>query len=344
MALDFLWIVLGLVGLVLSADKFVLGASNISLNLGIPSVIVGLVVVGIGTSAPEMLVSANSALAGKPELALGNALGSNIANIAFILGVTALIVPIIVSKALIKKEFLLMIGTTFLGAFLISDGLLSRFDALIMVLALVFIMYFLVSNAMNSPKQEHVEGEVPEEAEMSLMKSIVVTLVGMGFLIGSSKLLVLGAVNIALSFGVSELVIGLTIVAVGTSLPELSASISAALKGKADLAIGNIIGSNIFNILAVLSIASAIEPFNVPEDVLVRDLPILLLLTIGFLLVAFSPKGDGKINRFEGFIFLLIFIGYLFILIGESMQWFNIREFMFSVMEVGKPIVNGVGV
>ena len=132
-------------------------------------------------------------------------------------------------------------------------------------------------------------------------------------MIGFSKLLVYGAVNVALAFGVSELVIGLTIIAVGTSLPELSASIVAAKRGSADLAIGNVIGSNIFNIIAVLSIASAISPFAVPEDVLTRDLPLLLLLTFGFLLVAFSPKGDGEINRFEGFIFLTIFISYLFV-------------------------------
>lgn len=322
-----LWILIGLVGLGYSADKFVYGASNISLNVGIPSIIVGVIIVGIGTSAPEILVSANAALDGKSELALGNAIGSNIANIAFIIGVTALIIPIVVAKQLIKKEFAMMIGVTLLGAFLISDGMLSRFDALMMLGALIFIMYFMVSSAR---AEKDKPTEVSDKPEISLKKSILITILGMGFLVAFSKLLVFGAVNVATAFGVSELVIGLTIIAIGTSLPELAASLAAARKGCPDLAIGNVLGSNIFNILAVIGIASFISPFEVSQDVLSRDLPLLILLSFAFILVAFSPKGDGKINRFEGFSFLTIFIAYMVVLIGESLGWFNFTEFLFS--------------
>lgn len=322
-----LWILIGLIGLGYSADKFVYGASNISLNIGIPSIIVGVIIVGIGTSAPEILVSANAALDGKSELALGNAIGSNIANIAFIIGITALIIPIVVAKQLIKKEFAMMIGVTLLGAFLISDGMLSRFDALIMFGALIFIMYFMVSSAK---AEKDKPTEVSKKPEIPLKKSILITLLGMGFLVAFSKLLVFGAVNVATAFGVSELVIGLTIIAIGTSLPELAASLAAARKGCPDLAIGNVLGSNIFNILAVIGIASFISPFEVSQDVLSRDLPLLILLSFAFILVAFSPKGDGKINRFEGFSFLTIFITYMVALIGESLGWFNFTEFLFS--------------
>jgi cation:H+ antiporter len=322
-----LWVLIGLVGLVFSADKFVQGASNISLNLGIPSIIVGVVIVGIGTSSPEILVSAQAALEGKSELSLGNAIGSNIANIAFIIGITALIVPIAVAKQLIKKEFAIMIGTTLLGAFLISDGSLSRFDALILLGTLIFIMYFMVSTAM---AEKNKPSEVSDEPSMSLKKSIIVTIIGMLFLVLFSKLLVFGAVNIATTFGVSELVIGLTIIAIGTSLPELAACIAAARKGCPDLAIGNVLGSNIFNILAVIGIGSFISPFEVSQEVLDRDLPLLLFLSFVFIIVAFSPKGDGKINRFEGFSFLIIFITYMIALIGESLGWFDLSKFLFG--------------
>ena len=251
----------------------------------------------------------------------------NIANIAFIIGVTALIIPIVVAKQLIKKEFAMMIGVTLLGAFLISDGMLSRFDALMMFGALIFIMYFMVSSAR---AEKDKPTEVSDKPEISLKKSILITVLGMGFLVAFSKLLVFGAVNVATAFGVSELVIGLTIIAIGTSLPELAASLAAARKGCPDLAIGNVLGSNIFNILAVIGIASFISPFEVSQDVLSRDLPLLILLSFAFILVAFSPKGDGKINRFEGFSFLTIFIAYMVVLIGESLGWFNFTEFLFS--------------
>lgn len=330
------FIVVGLAGLAYSADKFVDGASNLSLNLNVSPIIVGVIIVGIGTSAPEILVSASSAMDGKAQLALGNAIGSNIANIAFIIGFTAMLMMIRVSRQLIKKEFLLMIGTTILGAFLISDGQLTRFDGFLLLFTFVFVLYYLIGNAKESQKsikkeQEKNNKEVQEEtqtpkAEMGIKKSVLVTIIGMIALVGFSQLLVHGAVEVATFFGVSELVIGLTILAIGTSLPELSASLAAVRKNSPDLAIGNVLGSNIFNIVAVLSVASLIQPFAVEESVLTRDLPLLIALSFAFIIVSFSAKGDGKINRFEGFMFLSVFIGYLVMLVGESMGWFSLNE------------------
>lgn len=330
MALDMFFIVIGLIGLVISADKFVEGASNLALNLKMSAILVGVVVVGIGTSAPEILVSSNAALNGS-DLALGNAIGSNIANIALIIGLTAFFIPITVKKELIKKEFMLLIGSTGLGIYLLSNGFLTRMDALLLLLALIFVMYYLINTAKSSGG---VESDEEMQIEMSLKKSIAMTTIGIIALVGFSKLLVMGAVNFAVALGVSDVVIGLTIVSVGTSLPELSACLAAARKNKADLAIGNIVGSNIFNILAVLSVSGFIHPMEVKEELLLRDLPLMAILTIGFLLVSFSPKGDGKIHRFEGFIFLTVFVLYIGSLVLESMGTINTTEFLSSVLDL----------
>jgi len=191
---DSLYIVLGLIGLVLSADKFVEGASNLALNLKMSAILVGVIVVGIGTSAPEILVSSSAALEGS-DLALGNAIGSNIANIALIIGITALFVPITVKRELLKKEFMLLMGATGLGVYLLSDGSLTRMDAILFGLSLIFVMYFLIQSARNSKDKPISQEDVPEEAEMSMMKSIVITVLGMVALVGFSKLLVTGAVS-----------------------------------------------------------------------------------------------------------------------------------------------------
>ncbi len=328
MVLDSMFILIGLIGLVFSADKFVEGASNLALHLKMSAILVGVIVVGIGTSAPEILVSSNAALNGS-DLALGNAIGSNISNIALIIGITALFVPITVKRELLKKEFMLLLGSTGLGMYLLSDGALTRMDALLFFLSLVFVMYFLIHSAKHSKAPVNEEDE--PHIDMTFKKSIVFTLLGMGALVGFSKLLVVGAVNLATALGVSDVVIGLTIVSVGTSLPELSACLAAARKNKADLAIGNIVGSNIFNILAVLSISGFIYPMEVKEELLIRDLPLMGILTVGFLLVSFSPKGDAKINRIEGFIFLSVFVAYISTLVLDSMGIINTTEFLNSV-------------
>lgn len=323
------YILLGLIGLVYSADKFVEGASNLARNLGMSAILVGIVIVGIGTSAPEILVSSSAALEGS-DLALGNAIGSNISNIGLIIGLTALFVPLTVRRELLKKEFALLIAVTFLGIYLLSDGNLVRLDAFFFLISLAFVMYFFIMNAKHGKHNEPVEEE--SEITMTMGKSILYTVLGMAALIGFSKLLVFGAVSLAKAMGVDDIIIGLTIVSVGTSLPELSACIAAARQKQADLAIGNIVGSNIFNILAVLSASGFIHPMEVKQEMLVRDLPLMGILTIGFLLVSFSPKGDGKINRVDGFLFLTIFVLYITSLILEEKGIFDTTKFLMEVM------------
>tara|TARA_Y100000588_G_scaffold245324_1_gene259636 strand:- start:16132 stop:17118 length:987 start_codon:yes stop_codon:yes gene_type:complete len=323
------YILLGLIGLVYSADKFVEGASNLARNLGMSAILVGIIIVGIGTSAPEILVSSSAALEGS-DLALGNAIGSNISNIGLIIGLTALFVPLTVRRELLKKEFALLIAVTFLGIYLLSDGNLVRLDAFFFLISLAFVMYFFVMNAKHGKHNEPVEEE--SEITMTMGKSILYTVLGMAALIGFSKLLVFGAVSLAKAMGVDDIIIGLTIVSVGTSLPELSACIAAARQKQADLAIGNIVGSNIFNILAVLSASGFIHPMEVKQEMLVRDLPLMGILTIGFLLVSFSPKGDGKINRVDGFLFLTIFVLYITSLVLEEKGIFDTTKFLMEVM------------
>lgn len=323
------YILLGLIGLVYSADKFVEGASNLARNLGMSAILVGIVIVGIGTSAPEILVSSSAALEGS-DLALGNAIGSNISNIGLIIGITALFIPLTVRRELLKKEFALLIATTFLGIYLLSDGNLVRLDAFFFLISLAFVMYFFIMNAKHGKHNEPVEEE--SEITMTMGKSILYTVLGMAALIGFSKLLVFGAVSLAKAMGVDDIIIGLTIVSIGTSLPELSACIAAARQKQADLAIGNIVGSNIFNILAVLSASGFIHPMEVKQEMLVRDLPLMGILTIGFLLVSFSPKGDGKINRVDGFLFLTIFVLYITSLVLEEKGIFDTTKFLMEVM------------
>lgn len=326
MIFDILFMIVGFIGLMYSADKFVDGASNLALNLKMPTILIGAVIVGIGTSAPEIIVSASAALKGS-DLSLGNAIGSNISNIALIIGVTSLLVPLTVNRLFIKKEFMLLLGTTGLGMYLLTDGDLTRLDAIFFFIAFLFVMYHFVSNAKNAK----VSQDDDIVLEMSLKKSILFTVGGMIALVAFSQLLVTGAVNFALALGIDEVIVGLTIVSIGTSLPELSACIAAARKKQADLAIGNIIGSNIFNILAVLSVSGAIYPMEVKPELIIRDIPLMAILTVGFLLVSFSPKGDGKINRVEGFVFLTIFVLYITSLILESLGIFNTTEFLTTI-------------
>lgn len=325
MILNFIFIFAGLVGLVYSADKFVKGASNLSINLGISPILVAILILGLGTSLPEILVSSNAALEGS-NLALGNAIGSNISNIALIIGVTALWIPITVKRKLLKKEFVLLLLTNAIGIYMLQDGYLSRMDSVILFIGLVFVLYFLISNAKyGDDKPTPVDSEEPL---LSLKKSILFTFAGLIALILFSKLLVHGAIGLASAIGISDTIIGLTIVSVGTSLPELSACIAAAKQKNEDLAVGNIIGSNIFNILAVLAASGLIHPMEVPNEIIVRDLPLMGILTVGFFLVSFSPKGNAKINRAEALIFVSIFVSYIAILGLEATGSYSVTDFL----------------
>jgi cation:H+ antiporter len=299
--------------LVWGADRFVAGAAGIAGNLGVSPLLIGLTVVGFGTSAPEMLVSAMASLEGNPGLAVGNAIGSNIANVGLILGVTALIVPLSVHSRIVRRELPVLLAITGLAYLLLRDGTLGAGDGLTLLGCMVALFGYtiyvgLTSRDARDPMAEEYEAEIP--AGLGLGRSLLWTLVGIVLLLGSSRLLVWAAVAIAEHFGVSELVIGLTIVALGTSLPELAASIASALKNEPDIAIGNVIGSNMFNLLGVLGLPGLLSPGPVQPEVLSRDVPIMAALTVALLIMAYGFRGEGRINRFEGLLLLAAYTGY----------------------------------
>lgn len=319
MALPLLMIFLGLIILVWSADLFVEGAAAIARHLGMSPLLIGMVIVGFGTSAPELSVSALSALEGSPGIALGNAYGSNITNIALILGVTALISPIVVQSQVIKKELPILFAVTLLAIAQLYDGQLSRMDALFELLVFAVVMAWMTLQDMRKPAADEFEKEIEselEEHQMSLFQASIWLLAGLVFLVISSRMLVWGAVSIARDLGVSDLIIGLTIVAIGTSLPELASSIMAARKGEHDLAVGNILGSNMFNTLAVVGVAGAIHPMSIPVEIVNRDWPLMALLTLALFAMGYDRKGNGRINRLEGTVLVAVYAGYTLYLIN----------------------------
>lgn len=306
----------GLILLVWSADRFVDGAASTARHFGMAPLLIGIVVIGFGTSAPEMIVSASSALSGSPGIALGNAYGSNITNIALILGLTAMIKPLLVNSDILKKELPILIAVTALSAYLLYDANVTRLDAIILLSVFFAYMGWTIIVALRSKNDalsEDVNAELAEHSAMSLGKSLMWLIVGLLLLMVSSQLLVFGAVEIAKFFGVSDLVIGLTIVAVGTSLPELASSIAAARKCEVDLALGNIIGSNLFNTLAVVGIAGVIEPMEATPEIFSRDIVIMSGLTVLLFFMCFNPRRNpngGRINRLEGLVLFLAYVGY----------------------------------
>lgn len=311
-------IIAGLVLLVWSADKFVEGSATTANHFGMPPLLIGMVVVGFGTSAPEMAVSALAATQGNPGLALGNAYGSNITNIALILGITALMAPVAVHSQVMRKELpILMLVTAFAG-WQLWDGALSRMDAIGLMVVFAGLLGWSIYQGMRQPRDALAEDMAGEIHAMPLKKALLWLGLGLLLLIVSSRILVWGAVDLATAFGISDLVIGLTIVAVGTSLPELASSIIAARKGEHDLALGNILGSNLFNTLAVVGIAGMIAPMTVAPEVLTRDLPVMAALTLALFVLGYGFRGPGRINRFEGGALLLAFVAYTVYLLAFS--------------------------
>ncbi len=317
----------GFLLLIWSADRFVIGASGIAVNFGVSPLIIGLTIVGFGTSAPEMIVSGVAAYEGTPNLAIGNALGSNITNIALVLGTTALVTPLLVDSKILKREYPIMFVIMLIVWALLADGELSRVDGTLLILGMFALMVFITliglrekrraeSAGIADPLEEEFSEEIPKD--MSTAMASFWLFAGMLILLLSSRLLVWGAVNIAHEFHVSELVIGLTIVAIGTSLPELAASIASALKNEHDIAVGNIIGSNMFNLLGVLGIPGIISSIALEPSVLERDYPVMILLSVLLFLFAYGFKGKGRINRLEGGILLLCYIGYMFVIYQQS--------------------------
>ncbi len=319
MLLASLAILFGLILLVWSADRFIEGAAATAKHLGMPSLLIGMVIIGFGTSAPELAVSAMAAMDGNPGLALGNAYGSNITNIAVIVGITAIIAPIAVHSQVLRKELPLLLVLTFVGGYQLIDGELSRLDGWVLLAVFFAVMGWAIFQGMRG-KGDALAGDTDAkiiEHPMPLNKALMWLVIGLVLLLVSSRMLVWGAVFIAQSLGVSDLVIGLTIVAIGTSLPELASALAAVKKNEHDLILGNIIGSGIFNTLAVVGLAATIQPLSIEMDVLYRDWTLMTALTLGLLLMGFGLSGKPRIiSRPDGVILCLVYVGYVSYLIS----------------------------
>ncbi|SMY17194.1 calcium/sodium antiporter [Photobacterium aquimaris] len=299
----------GLALLVWSADRLVYGAAALAKNFGVAPLIIGMTILAMGSSAPEMMVSATAALADKTDTAVGNVLGSNIANIALILGITAIIKPLSISSTIIRRELPIMLGVTVIAGAILWDNYLSRNEGII--LAVLFGIFLIVMmkisrDSKSDPLLEEQQADIP--TGVSNTKAIIWVLIGLGVLLYSSDMVVGSAVIIAKYFGMSDLVIGLTIIAVGTSLPELAASVASVFKGEDDMAVGNIIGSNIFNILAVMGIPGLLNPSALSPLAMDRDFYVMLAISILLLVMALGKR--RQINRVEGGILVICFIAY----------------------------------
>ncbi len=311
-------VVVGVALLIWGADRFVDGASSVAKNLRVPPMVIGLTIVSIGTSLPEMIVAAMAAFDGNRDLGIGNVLGSNIANIGLVLGVTALIVPLAVKSMTLRREMPVLFLVTAFAFALMADGELSFNDGLALLAGLFMLLIWMTRLGLKDRHDPLIEGfsdSIPDNMDMRV--SVMWFVVGLAVLIVSSRMVVWGAVEIAQYLGVSDLIIGLTIVAIGTSLPELVASVASALKNEAELAIGNVIGSNMFNLLAVLAMPALIHPGEFASEALIRDFPIMIGFTVALLLVSFGLHG-GVVKRFEGGLLVTAFAGYLYLLFLQA--------------------------
>lgn len=324
MLVQILILLISLVILVWSADKFVFGASALARNLGVSPMIIGLTIVAMGSSAPEMMIAATASLEGHPNTAIGNAIGSNITNIALVLGITALLHPLSVSSTTVKREIPLILAITALAWWMLSDQHFSFNEGLILIIGFVIYIVTLLLITLKRAKHQPMNDAMIIEAEQDVPQAIKTSeallwlLVGFILLPLSAFYLVESAAFIARAFGISDLVIGLTVLAVGTSLPELAASIVSIVKKEDDLALGNIIGSNIFNILAVLSLAGLISPGEIDAEVPIRDAPYMLGITVLLFILCFGRRlGNFSISRFKGVLLLTTFIGYQLLLFSQ---------------------------
>lgn len=301
-------LIIGLVLLVWSADRLVYGAAALAKNVGIPPLVIGMTILAMGSSAPEMLVSATAALDDKTNTAIGNVLGSNIANIALILGLTALLKPVSVNSGIVKRELPIMMAVTLLAGALLWDSYLGVYEGVALVVLFFAFLYSMYRIGKNEPTsfEDEEDSEIPDG--VSNPKALFWVVVGLVVLPFSADLMVDSAVVIATYLGMSDLVIGLTIIAIGTSLPELAASLAGVIKGEHDMAIGNVIGSNIFNILAVMGIPAILNPGELSAFIMQRDFAIMLAISV--LLVVLALSKSQVISRSKGLFLVLLFIGY----------------------------------
>ncbi len=304
--------VAGFALLIWGADRFVIGAAATARNMGVPTLLIGLTVVAIATSAPEILVSITAAASGNTELAVGNAVGSNIANIGLVLGTTALVRPMEVRSTILRREMPALLAVTLMTVMLFLDSDLGRIDGVLLLAGMVLLLRWLVRLGKRSrgadPLQQEIAAELPES--MSMAKALGWLLLGLLVLLAGARLLVWGASNLADSLGVSDLIIGLTVVAVGTSLPELAVAVVSALKNEHDIALGTIIGSNMFNCLAVIGPAGVIQPAMFDPQMLSLHFPVMIALTLVMFALTYNFTGSGRISRIEGAILLAVFFGY----------------------------------
>lgn len=320
-------IIAGLIGLVWGADRFVIGAASAAKNFGISPMVIGLTIVSIGTSAPEIIVSINAALEGSGALAVGNALGSNLANIGLVLGITALIAPLPAQRHLVFQEGPVLLFVTALVGYCLFDQILGRTESLIMLALVPLLLWITVKYKVQHPDPEEV-AEVESLTTTSSAAATIWFIIGLLVMLLSSKILVWGAITTAAEMGVSELVIGLTVVAIGTSLPELAASVTSALRGHHDIAIGNVFGSNLFNFLAVVPIAGAIAPLELDSVVFYRDylaVTALTLLLLGAIALRYLKQRNTEdkaatihLSRKFGGVMLLLYVLYFVVLLPTS--------------------------
>lgn len=314
---------LGLALLAWSADRFVYGAAGLANNFGIPPLVIGITIVGMGSSAPEMMVAGAASLAGNTDTAVGNAIGSNITNICLVLGITALIKPLILASSAVNRELPIVLLSSALGGVVLWNSNLSIWEGVLLLVSCFILIAYLSKLALKEGKEnkedplvKDIEDDIPH---IATSKAVIWLIVGMSCLLLSSHLLVDSAVTIAHHFGLSDLVIGLTIIAIGTSLPELAASVAGVLKGEDDLALGNIIGSNIFNILAVMAMPALIAPGDVDPSAFNRDYLYMMGATLVLFVMALKFIGSTRqISRIEGAILLLGFIAYQVLLFSQA--------------------------
>lgn len=323
MLFSLLAIVAGLVILIYSADVFIDSAVALATKYHMPKMLIGALIIGIGTSAPELVVSALSALAGSPGLALGNAYGSNIVNIMLVLGTTALIAPIVIQKQVLKTDFPWLLGATAISVLLIMDGYVSRLDSAILLgvlVANIVLQVIYAKKHAQAAKESAIlasdeiaaeSADLPNPDEVNTPVTVIKLIAGLVILVLSSRLIVWGAVELAKLWGLSDLIIGLTIVAIGTSLPELVSSIIAARRGEFEMALGNVLGSNLFNTLGVVGLAGVIMPMSIAPEVLSRDTVVMCAITLALLLIcAYALRKDGQMGRLSGLFLLSCFVGY----------------------------------
>lgn len=306
--------------LVWSAVRFVAGAAGVARAYGVSALLIGMVIVGFGTSAPELIVSTMAAIQGNPGLALGNAYGSNVTNIGLILGLTVALAPVVINSQVLKRELPLLLAATLASGFFIYDGQITQPEAILMLLGFVSYLAWSIVASQKSKRDvlgQEMQTEIDAE-HLTKGQAFMWLIIGLLVLMVSSRTLVWGAVELATLFGVSDVIIGLTIVAIGTSLPELASSIAAARKGEDDLALGNVIGSNFFNTLAVVGISAAIKPFAVAPEMITRDLPVMVGFTIMLYVFALGRRKQAVIQRPEGYVLLVGFVVYMIWLVRSE--------------------------